>query len=295
MDQAHRRNSFDALRLLGATLVLLGHSFALTGGKSPEILGQGFHIIGVKMFFIISGYLITKSWLRDPNFISYAMKRAFRIMPALLAVVILTVLVLGAILSSDDGYFSNTETWKYLWRNSLLLPYHELPGVFDDNPWPKAVNGSLWTLPVEVIMYVATPLILLFRQRWLAVAIAILFFVLPLDGEIAGFSIGNAASVIPWFIVGMAAQLFHVPAPTWPAIHPKIDISYGMYLIAFPTQQTIVHLVPNIGPAALTIFALCVTVPLAALSWICVEAPMLGLLRQIQRNYFIPRRASLGQ
>jgi peptidoglycan/LPS O-acetylase OafA/YrhL len=51
-------------------------------------------------------------------------------------------------------YFKNPETWKFFWQNMLMVPYYYLPGVFTANPFGASINGSTWTIPLEVQMYV---------------------------------------------------------------------------------------------------------------------------------------------
>src|ERR1700752_3329146 len=76
---------FDLLRLIGALLVLYGHAFPLAGQPAPGFLGNHIQTVGVKIFFVISGYLITKSWLNDPSLPRFAKKRFLRIFPGLAA------------------------------------------------------------------------------------------------------------------------------------------------------------------------------------------------------------------
>jgi peptidoglycan/LPS O-acetylase OafA/YrhL len=57
---------------------------------------------------------------------------------------------------SAHAYWTNPETWTYFQNLSLTTIAFNLPGVFADNPFRNAVNGSLWTLPVEVTMYAVT-------------------------------------------------------------------------------------------------------------------------------------------
>jgi peptidoglycan/LPS O-acetylase OafA/YrhL len=64
--------------------VIYGHAFPLVGAQSPAFIGNSIQILGVNIFFVISGYLITKGWLRDPNVTRYTIRRALRIMPALM-------------------------------------------------------------------------------------------------------------------------------------------------------------------------------------------------------------------
>lgn len=110
--------------------------------------------LGVYIFFSISGYLITKSWLSDPHLLRYAIKRLLRIVPGLVVVVVLCAFVLGPAVSTlhIGEYFQNTGL-KYYFLNILFHPVYALPGVFADNPHPHAVNGSLWTLPFEFFLY----------------------------------------------------------------------------------------------------------------------------------------------
>src|SRR5690606_6226087 len=78
-----------------------------------------------------------------------------RILPALVACVALAVLVLGPLLTTSPQYWRDPATWDYLWVNgSLWSSRYFLPGVFDTLPNP-AVNGSLWTLPIEARLYLA--------------------------------------------------------------------------------------------------------------------------------------------
>ncbi len=76
----HRSGGFDALRLVAASMVIFGHSYPLTGHvASFGLLANGVHAIGVKIFFVISGYLITRSWQSDPHLGRFWLKRALRI------------------------------------------------------------------------------------------------------------------------------------------------------------------------------------------------------------------------
>jgi len=154
-------NLFDLLRVMAAAMVLWGHAFSLTGGQPPGWFGNAIGTIGVKIFFVISGLLVTRSWLADPRPWAYAMRRALRIMPALILLVLITVVVMGPLVTTLPlrDYALSGSTRLYLW-NMLLYPVYSLPGVFAGNPYPSAVNGSLWSLPAEVLMYILTPFVI---------------------------------------------------------------------------------------------------------------------------------------
>lgn len=157
----HRSNGFDILRILAAAMVIFGHAYPLTGHVAPGLFGNGVQTIGVKTFFVISGYLITRSWQSDPNLARFWSKRALRIMPGLIAICLFTALLAGPLLTQLPlvDYFNNHRMIAYFW-NIALYPEYSLPGVFGSNTYPNAVNGSLWSLPVEVAMYCGVPLLI---------------------------------------------------------------------------------------------------------------------------------------
>lgn len=163
MAQAHE-NNFDFIRFAAATMVWYHHCYALTSG-APDPVAQlipfvSFGDLGVNTFFIVSGYFITQSYERNGKLLPFLRNRALRILPALFAVVLLSVFILGALVTtlSYNEYFANTQTWRYL-RCLMIFPLqYELPGVFQDIP-AHAVNGSLWTLQHEVRCYAVIALL----------------------------------------------------------------------------------------------------------------------------------------
>ncbi len=142
-------------------MVIYGHSAALTGNPVYGVLGNQISTIGVKIFFVTSGFLITRSWVSDPCVQRFALRRILRIMPGLACICVVTLLVLGPAFTQLplSAYFLNGGTWHYLW-NIALYPVYNLPGVFADTKYPVAVNGSLWSLPAEVLMYIMTPFVI---------------------------------------------------------------------------------------------------------------------------------------
>jgi peptidoglycan/LPS O-acetylase OafA/YrhL len=181
-----RVNNFDALRLLAALAVLVSHAFALAGHGQPMIGSAELGETAVWVFFGISGFLIAQSWVLEPRLWHYLAKRALRILPALIVVVLLTVLVLGAVATSlsTSDYYSRWATWAYALKNSLLVQTSTLPGVFTDNPYPQQVNGSLWTLAPESWAYLgiaALGLVHGLRYRWLPPLVAVALMAWPHD------------------------------------------------------------------------------------------------------------------
>ena len=160
-----RGNNFDALRLLAATSVIFSHAFLLATGRQdgePLMLLTGgqtiLGVVGVFVFFVISGYLVTESWARAPSLPRFAVKRALRIYPGLAACILVLTFGLGPLVSTLPlaEYLSSYGTYDFLGANLLLHTDHNsLPGVwFTGRELGHILDGPLWSLPVEVAMYV---------------------------------------------------------------------------------------------------------------------------------------------
>jgi peptidoglycan/LPS O-acetylase OafA/YrhL len=149
-----QRNNLDFLRVFAALLVILGHQYVLFGLDPPIILETAIHTWGLRIFFVISGWLVSRSWDRDPNFLRFISRRGLRILPALVVLIFLTTFVFGPLCTDNSAtsYFKDPRTYEYLKNCAFYINYY-LPGVFESNPVRYAVNGSLWSLPSEVSMY----------------------------------------------------------------------------------------------------------------------------------------------
>ncbi|MCY0998485.1 acyltransferase [Myxococcus sp. MISCRS1] len=159
-----RGNNLDFLRFAAATGVIVSHAFPLGEGpaNSSEPLmdftrGQlSLGLVCVAVFLVISGLLITRSWERRPDVRGFLLARTLRIFPGLAVSLLLTAFVLGAVFTTRPltEYFSSRDTYTFVLRNlTLVEPQWTLPGVFEANVYPGAVNGSLWTLKYEVGFY----------------------------------------------------------------------------------------------------------------------------------------------
>jgi peptidoglycan/LPS O-acetylase OafA/YrhL len=281
--------------------------------------------LGVYIFFTISGYLIAESWDRDPNIGRFFARRALRIFPGLTACVLLTVFVLGPCFTtlSLAEYFSNSHTWQYL-RNVALNIVYFLPGVFQENLVPNAVNGSLWSLPVEFIMYVMVSLAgVMHGGRWLHAGLAVLscgvsyFWAQRTEQPLAFYGIDVREIFIcgAYFWVGAtvykfglrrhfslyltllaSAALFVLARWTpvlafgaWVLLPLAVlsfgfdnsailnrftrsgDYSYGIYIYAFPIQQSVVHLWPSVPVTLYILICGALTLACAILSWHLIE------------------------
>ena len=175
------QNNFEFLRISAALLVLVSHHYPLSNLGEPGLPGViSLGGVAVMVFFSISGFLVTQSWLSDPNAFRFAWRRILRIWPALITVVLLSTLILGPIVTNLTvfDYFAHRATWDYL-RTLIMEIHFPLPGVFTNNPGGSSVNGSLWTIPFEVRCYLFMAIIgitgLLKNKKWI-IAWCIIFF-----------------------------------------------------------------------------------------------------------------------
>jgi peptidoglycan/LPS O-acetylase OafA/YrhL len=186
-----RRDNFLLLRFLAASLVIYRHGGAMTGGAGFRDfipwLGWGTDSgkVAVDIFFLVSGFMISGSYLRRQHLPDFLWARVLRIFPAYLLCLVLCAFVLGAIYTKLPvwDYYRSPDVIHYVLQNLKLQSsmVWQLPGVFTDNPQRATINGSIWTLPAEAHMYLWVALLGLLgviSRRWLgSLIIAALFAV----------------------------------------------------------------------------------------------------------------------
>ncbi|WP_313284046.1 acyltransferase family protein [Delftia tsuruhatensis] len=316
-------NNFDAIRIVAALAVLVSHHHALTGQFEPLVLG--IHTLGgfaVLAFFVLSGYLVTASWHNDPHLLRFSLRRALRLWPALIAVILLTTYVMGTSLTTlpPSEYLRSPLTREYL-SNIWLENKGWLPGVFEKNIYPRAINGSLWTISFEVQCYMILACAgvlgaLRSRAFWVLAVLAtfiwyqskygpdfhadwkvkremMVYFLLgsamfmlqplwskrPLMTAIILVCVGMAIWKFGYrylgFTIAVPYLLIYLGSLSTPVIRSFGrwgDPSYGIYLIAFPTQQAVLQwLWPTGGLMGTMLLSIAITTSLAYLSWHTVE------------------------
>lgn len=335
-----RDNNFNLIRLAAAWAVLLTHSFALVTGSDqaePLRLSLGITLgsMAVDIFFLTSGFLVTASLLARRSVGDFIWSRVLRIYPALFVVVGLMVFVLGLGFTTlpASEFLMSAATQKFALKNATLATgvSYSLPGVFENLPWKRAVNGSLWTMPTEVRMYATLAALWAalylfgprrehaFRQAVVALAglalatnfadhfgfhsgndfwrLSAMFFTgaacqvlkerLVLSGRVFALLLGgvllSALGREAFFIVYtlslayLLLWLAYVPAGAARRFNRLGDYSYGVYIYAFPVQQSLMALVPDLSVAQMIAASTAVTLTLAALSWHLVEKRALAL------------------
>jgi peptidoglycan/LPS O-acetylase OafA/YrhL len=188
-------NFFTPLRLVFASLVVLGHAYVIAlrdATLEPQLLYHyTFSYLAVNLFFIASGFLVTKSMVYRGDTPSFVSARILRIFPALVVHVIFLMVVIGPLATNVAwGEFFSSPDW-YL-QPLMVLTFFEtdmnLPGIFDKNA-EQYGSATLWTLRYEVLAYIGTLIVFslgLLHKKWMVLA----QFILPSVGWIIGARFG---------------------------------------------------------------------------------------------------------
>jgi peptidoglycan/LPS O-acetylase OafA/YrhL len=341
-----RNNNFGFLRLLFATLVIVAHSpEILDGNRDRELLTRAFGtvsfgIVAVDGFFLISGYLITKSFLETNSISLYFKKRCLRILPGYFVSFWLCVLVLAPFVGAEINVFSPSNILHYSLR-SFRLTSPAVPGVFAGLPYAN-LNIPMWTIAYEFrcyIMAAAFGLLGMYqaRNRSLLIGLVVvaiianaltlfpdynygiykltggmqydvrffgvfetgaLYFLLKdrialtntgaiCAAMILYFALFNRYTAEAAFIIFGGYLIF------WSAFKirilflskydNKIDLSYGIYLYAWPIQSTIAFNFRTISPWLLAIVSFVIACAFAFVSWMLIERPALELVPVLAR------------
>lgn len=164
-----KSTNIEMIRFVAALGVLVSHAHVLSDGSKDlfcRLTGVTWGALAVCYFFFVSGLYVSKSLMRCQKGSRYFAARTKRLIPSLAVVVLVTVFILGPCMSTLEWgeYFRSMVTWKYL-ANIFLIPVHNLPAVFESGNISSAVNGSLWTLPLEFLCY--TILFIVYKIRLL--------------------------------------------------------------------------------------------------------------------------------
>lgn len=175
-----RDNNFNFLRLLFSVLVLVSHSpEQIDGNRKREVLTRLFGTISfgdlaVDGFFLLSGYLIVKSWQQKQQIMDFFNKRIRRIFPGYLAAFLISIFFLGPFgVDNVATYFSD------LSASSLIVSALQLQKPLVKNVFPGThyadLNGAMWSIAYEFRCYVLVALIGLIGAKWQKIIWLILF------------------------------------------------------------------------------------------------------------------------
>lgn len=168
-ERQSRRNGFDFLRLAAALAVVVQHSTAHLDADflwvSPG--SRWWFYDGVPAFFILSGYFVYRSAevlrRRGDSWSDFFVNRGLRIVPAIWTYLIATALLVVAVGAAAPGDLMGAP--GLIWIASTLALVPVLSPGFLDNFGVGVINGSLWTIPVEVSFYLIVPLLVIGASR----------------------------------------------------------------------------------------------------------------------------------
>ena len=333
------KNNFGFLRLLLATLVIVSHSTEiLDQNRNREILTTIFGTItfgelAVDGFFLISGYLILKSYLSSSTLKSYLLKRVLRIYPGFICASLFCILILIPFSGETQLIINMSLTdWLHSFLRMLSL---DTPQV--NNSKYSTLNGSVWSIWLEFVCYLCIPVVYVFSYNKSKIYLILIVMMMSifLYTQISGkniwlpyvrLDIHHSARLMVAFLIGGAFYLFrekiiwsknftiisvifllislnlknfaeiglfifgsyllfnfalNYKSKFLNSIGAKTDVSYGVYLYAWPIQIYIIKYYPQVNPYFLMIITLVLTVILGYISWVCLEKPFMQLKKKL--------------
>ena len=258
-----RPAGFDYLRLFLAIEVLIWHTVLMTRGKDFQTdvlnhsLWRALPPMILMMFFALSGFLVAGSLERTKNIADFIALRLLRIMPAIWFVIFFLALVAGPALTTLPlrEYFNNRDFFHYF-LNLICDVHYTLPGVFANNPDANAVNGQLWTIPLELTCYAMLALLALlqiFKHPRLMLCLFLLVQVLFAWRAVAEPVIWGGVSAKLLYLSFLGGSLVYLHRNRIPysfslaclcalAAYGLIYIPGGSYFIAAPAAYLTIYL-----------------------------------------------------
>ena len=275
------RTDIQALRGLAVSMVLLYHA-------GIGAFGAGF--LGVDVFFVISGFLITGLIRREIergsfSFSQFYFRRAKRLLPAAYTTFLLTAL-------AAPFFLNATQFREFSWQMFGAITYSANIVLMSQSDYFASAAElkpllHTWSLAIEEQFYLVLPALLVFvpRRRWRGVALLLLagslalclllvtvkpiatFYLLPMRGWELG--IGTLAALAPppskgamkligWLFWPSLALLFIVPL--WPTglPHPGADallVCLATLVLILRQHPLLAHSLPAIGLARIGDFS----------------------------------------
>ena len=174
---AGKGNALNFLRLVFAVLVIVSHSWLLTGRTEPAFAGLTLGGWAVMGFFAISGYLIPRARLRT-DLATFLVRRGRRIYPGFwvcCAVVAFAVTPTIALLT--DGSYDVVAAARYVFLNGTTFIFQPIIGAGAAGS-TALTNAPTWTLAFELLCYgLAGALLTLDVVRRHATTVAVVLYV----------------------------------------------------------------------------------------------------------------------
>lgn len=341
MGNGRHTNNYNLLRFVFASLVIVSHAIEIKfGNRDNEILTRifgtlSFGELAVDSFFILSGFLISKSWIERPDIAFYLKSRILRIYPGFIASSLLCTFIVGP-LYSDSTYYDNLNFFRYI-KSIVLLSEPSTNGLFLGSFHP-VMNGSVWSIFIEFCCYT---LLLIFgiskllskRYPWILLTVCVIAvyaldrlhilntgwiylyvrctmffcagccFYLYKDSltwnKKYAISAAIAAALFMFnsiiaeialaFFWGYSIIYFANNGSNFLNFNKLPDISYGIYLYAWPVNKVIYQEAPEINPYLCMVVTLALSICIATISWYAIERPFLSLKKKSFRPYLFSK------
>jgi peptidoglycan/LPS O-acetylase OafA/YrhL len=189
---------------------------------------------GVNLFLIISGFLIHLGYLKNKdkfNLKSFYSKRFWRIYPPYIL-----VLLVVSVVKKSSYFYSTTGIFKHLLSHIFFV--HN----FADSTF-FSLNGSFWSLALEVQLYIIYPLLLLLRKKYgmgntflFTLAFSLVFNLLGIAFDNFGTDKSYSFSILQlWFVWAAGAYLAEVHYNKQRIFNQKRVLAYVIILFSLET------------------------------------------------------------
>lgn len=241
-----KNNIFDYIRIILAFCVIFTHSYPIFFGPTAsdpitekilrtETVGG----IAVICFLVLSGFMSTQSIIHSKNSKQFILKRILRIFPSLILMLLLTIFIIAPLGYSGEGPYFSKSVSDYFFGNVNVFTNtrYSIDGVFQNNPYPSAINGSIWTIKHEFMAYIVLMLLSLcsmLKDRKYTLGMTILVMVIYILGvtpvltikKLAFIGILNEISqfikLLMYFLIGTTIYLYK----------DKIHVSFKGFIMA---------------------------------------------------------------
>lgn len=304
-----KSNNFNIVRIFLAILVIYSHSFELLLKPAPIVLGRSMGNFAVNCFFVISGYFITKSWIRAEGAFDFIKKRTLRLLPAyILAIILADILahIGNNYLICPTPYIKNGSVWTLYYEIAAYLLVMIL-GMF--GLLKSEILGAMWIsgLFVVVLMYgnaspeynVLAPLFLNFlggayisqnekiiKMKKIGIVCTVILVAIQIFPQsvylvmqrlplIYGPSYDYQTFNFILYLFSLPFSIVYIGKYFPVVIEIVSDISYGLYIYAWPVQSIIIYAnflsQEGVHPIVLFIEALPVIIVISVFSYMFVE------------------------
>lgn len=259
-----RPNNFDLLRLIAAISVVFYHTIHRLDIDISWIVMNIFRYIpGVPIFFFISGFLISLSYKNSTSIKGYIKNRVLRIYPALYLCLVLSVFSVIYVGYLDIEIFTSREFWIWIMAQMSFIQFYNPD--FLRGYGVGALNGSLWTISVELQFYILVPVLYGYlkieNKNKILIILIVIFSLLNLLYS----SLGNSAdfrnqtmvykllhvSFIPWFYMFLIGVFFQENFDKFKLLY---EMNYK-YKIIYASIVLLIYTYFSVNPVVFFIFA----------------------------------------